>query len=97
MSPFRRILKSGQVKHPVGYSLLLLAVGMLVCMLTAVTISIEASNRAIREAERGQCESLQADVDAYREEPPVTKSGRNQLLSKERRIQALGCPKPKEG
>ena len=93
--PFRYVLKRAGVDHPVGYSLAMLALGMIVCMMAAVVISVRASERAIRESERGQCETIQADVDAYREEPPTTKAGRNQLRSKEDRLRDLGCPIPR--
>ena len=96
MSPFRRVFAQAGVNHPVGYSILLLAASMVVCMLAAVTISIKASNHAIRESERAQCESIQADVDAYVEVPPITRSGINQLRSKRELLQSLGCPRPKD-
>ena len=94
MSPFRYLFREAGVRHPVGYSLLLASTAMIVCMMTAVCISIRASDRAIRISERGQCDSLQADVDAYREEPPRTAAGIHQLRSKQERLRALGCPGP---
>lgn len=96
MSPFRRVFAQAGVNHPVGYSIILLAASMIVCMLAAVTISIKASEHAIRESERGQCESIQADVDSYLEVPPTTKAGWNQLRSKQERLAVLGCPVPKD-
>lgn len=94
--PFRYVLKKAGTEHPVGYSLAMLALGMIICMMAAVAVSVRASDRAIRESERGQCETIQADVDAYREEPPTTKAGKNQLRAKLARLTELGCPKPKE-
>ena len=69
---------------------------MLVCMVAAVKISVNASQQAIRKAEQGQCESLAADLDAYREEPPTTKSGKHLVATKQARylhLQQTGvCP-----
>jgi hypothetical protein len=92
MSPFRYILRRGGVEHPVGYSLLLLAASMIICMLAAVTISVHASERAIRKSEIQQCESVQSDVNAYLETPPTTEAGKNQLRTKERLLEKWGCP-----
>ena len=94
--PFRYFFRRAGVEHPVGYSLLLLAAGMIVCMAAAVTISVRASDKAIRASERRQCESVAADLAAYREAPPQTEAGRAQLRSKENLFRAWGCPKPKE-
>lgn len=77
------------------YLVACLAAGMLACMLASVCISVRASEQAIRKAEQGQCDGLQADVDAYREEPPITKSGKRQLQSKVDRLRALHCPEGK--
>lgn len=91
MSPFRYMFKQAGVQHPVGYAVVL----MLFSMFITMAVSIKVSEHAIRESERGQCESIQADVDAYLAEPPITKSGWNQLRSKQARLKALGCPVPK--
>lgn len=93
--PFRYLFRQAGVQHPVGYSILLLAAGMIVCMMAAVCISTRASDRAIRESQRAQCEAWQSDVDAYVEVPPVTRSGINQLRSKRELLQRFGCPVPK--
>jgi hypothetical protein len=95
--PFRYFFRRAGVEHPVGYSLLLLAAGMIVCMLAAVAISVRASDKAIRDSERMQCESVAADIAAYQEAPPQTDAGRAQLRSKENLYRAWECPKPKEG
>jgi hypothetical protein len=50
MSPFRRMLAARGASHPAAYSILIVIAGMLVCMVTAVTISVQASNRAIDKA-----------------------------------------------
>jgi hypothetical protein len=94
VSPFRYILKRGGVDHPVGYSLLLLAASMIVCMLAAVTISVRASDRAIRKSEIQQCESVQSDVDAYLATPPTTPAGWNQLRTKQRLLVKWECSHP---
>lgn len=95
--PFRRFYAARGVEHPLVYSMATLALGMLVCMIIAVTISVQASNRAIRESEQGQCDTLQADVDAYTEAPPATKAGIRQMQSKMERLKQLQCPKGREG
>lgn len=50
MSPFRKILAEHGVRHPAAYSILIVIAGMLVCMVTAVVISVQASNKAIDRA-----------------------------------------------
>jgi hypothetical protein len=94
--PFRRYFANRGAPHPLAYSMLTLAAGMLVCMIIAVTISVQASNRAIRESEQGQCETLQADVDAYTEVPPSSPAGIRQMQSKMERLRQLQCPKGRE-
>lgn len=95
--PFRYMLKRGGVDHPVGYSLAMLALGMIVCMLAAVVISVRASERAVRDSERRQCESVMSDVEAYLQTPPQTEAGRNQLRTKQDLMRLWGCPIPREG
>lgn len=68
----------------------MLAAGMLVCMLTAVTISINASKHAIREAEiqeeirsqesrRAACLVIITQHEVYTDpvSPPATATGKN--------------------
>jgi hypothetical protein len=94
--PFRYILKRGGVEHPVGYSLAMLALGMLVAMMVAVVISVRASERAVRESERRQCESIGADIRAYEVTPPQTPAGAGQLAAKRDLYRTWGCPTPSE-
>jgi hypothetical protein len=94
--PFRRLFRQAGVKHPVGYSLILLAMSMAVFMVAAVAISVRASDRAIRESERKQCESVASDVRAYEAAPPATEAGKAQLQSKRELLRAWGCPRPTE-
>ena len=75
-----------------GYSLLLAAAAMVVCMLAAVVISVQASERAVRESERKQCESVAADIKAYEDVPPATAAGKEQLRTKRALYQTWGCP-----
>lgn len=75
---------------------ILLSAAVIVCMLAAVCISTRASDRAIRESQRSQCEAWQSDVDAYIEVPPITKAGINQLRSKQELLRRFGCPVPKD-
>ncbi len=78
------------------YHLVLLAVASIFLMLTAVWISDRAAERAIRESERRQCESVMSDVLAYRAVPPTTEAGQAQLRSKEELLRIWGCPRPSE-
>lgn len=94
--PFRYFFKRAGVEHPIGYSLLLLAGAMIVCMMAAVVISTRASDRAVRESERRQCESVLSDILAYRAVPPTTEAGKNQLRTKEELYRVWGCPPPNE-
>ncbi len=94
--PFRYILKRGGVEHPVGYSLAMLAAGMLVSMMVAVIISVRASEKAVRDSERRQCENLAAEIRGYEIEPPRTPAGAEQLRAKVNLYQAWGCPVPSE-
>ncbi len=82
MSPFRRFLASRGARHPAAYSLLIVMAGCLVSALTAVAISIQASNKAIRVAEEqraaqaaqsraASCASFKTIRDAYLEDPPT--------------------------
>lgn len=74
------------------YLIVTFAVAMLICTLAGIEISLHYSRAAIEKAERGQCDSIQADLDAYREEPPTTKAGKHQVAAKQARFAALGCP-----
>ena len=92
--PFRYLFKKGGVDHPVGYSLLMLAGAMVVMMMAAVMISTEASDRAVRESERKQCESVTSDVHAFEVVPPVTQAGKAQLATKRELLIKWECPIP---
>jgi glucose dehydrogenase len=48
--PFRRWFTERGADHPAAYSMLTLALGMVVCMVIAVSVSISASNRNTRES-----------------------------------------------
>lgn len=96
MSPFRYMFKQAGVRHPVGYAIGLLAASVIVCMLATIAICTRITDHAIREAERRQCETIQADVDGYLEVPPVTRAGIKQLETKQERLKSLGCPVAKD-
>jgi hypothetical protein len=91
VSPFRQFFRQAGVQHPAAYSVIIMVLSMFITM----AVCIKVTEHAIRASERGQCESIQADVDAYLEEPPITASGWNQLRSKQARLRTLGCPVPK--
>lgn|SRR4051812_30995506 len=74
--PLRRFFAQRGLKHPAAYSSAALALGVLVCMAIAVTISVQASNRAIaqnigqeraaRESARlATCEVVLTQGDAF--------------------------------
>jgi hypothetical protein len=92
VSPFRYIFKQAGVQHPAAYSVIIMVLSMFITM----AVCIKVTEHAIHVSERGQCQSLQADVDAYLDEPPITASGWNQLRSKQARLRQLGCPVPKD-
>jgi hypothetical protein len=82
--PFRRWFAERGANHPVAYSMLTLALGMVVCMAIAVGISVQATKRAVaqermsREQQRGAaCTVINRINEAYTEDPPVTKAGVN--------------------
>jgi hypothetical protein len=57
--PFRKFYAGRGSNHPVAYSILTLAVGALACMVISVTISVTASNKAIRQNEAQEAEEAQ--------------------------------------
>jgi hypothetical protein len=69
MSPFRHVLAAHGVRHPAAYSILIVIAGMLVCMVTAVGISVQASNKAIDRALQVQHEqeARAAQLEAQRQ------------------------------
>ena len=92
MSPFRRILAERGARHPAAYSVLIVMAGMLVSMVVAVTISIQASNRAIKRQEQIRAEQTAASKaascafivtirDAYLEDPPSPPSKTYQTIT----------------
>jgi hypothetical protein len=85
--PFRRWFAERGAHHPVVYSMLTLAGGMLVCMVIAVGISVQASNRAIdrsiaqeraaREQQRAAaCVLIDTMIEVYSQPTPPTITGR---------------------
>lgn len=75
----------------------MLAAAMIVCMMAAVVISTRASDRAVRESERRQCEDLGAEIQGYQDVPPNTNAGREQLRAKRALYSAWECPAPMKG
>jgi uncharacterized protein YejL (UPF0352 family) len=74
--PFRRFFAERGAKHPTAYSMALLALGGVVSMMIAVTISVQASNRAIAqnraqeqkaqlEARRAACQVIVTQADVF--------------------------------
>jgi hypothetical protein len=59
--PFRRFFERRGVKHPVAYSNAMLALGVIMCMVIAVTASVQASNRALRAEQARERSSFQAE------------------------------------
>lgn len=54
MSPFRAVLAARGVRHPAAYSIMIVIAGCLMSMVVAVTISIQASNRAIARVQHAE-------------------------------------------
>lgn len=90
------------MEHPVGYSILLAAAAMVVCMLAAVSISVNASDRAIRqnqeqeeaqrkESRRAACLVIVSQDDAYRDPAPITTAGRKAAAAWAQLRQAFQC------
>lgn len=73
------------------------AAGTLASMMGAVAISVQASERAIRESERRQCSEIAAEVRGWQEQPPTTAAGQNQLRTKIELLRLWECPIPPEG
>lgn len=95
--PFRYSLRQAGSEHPIGYSLAMLAVGMIATMMAAVTISIQASDRALRQSELRQCESVASDVRTYLASSKLTEAGQNQLRAKQELLRIWGCPQSSKG
>lgn len=85
--PLRRYFAARGVKHPGAYSNLVLALGVLACMAIAVGVSVQASNRAVRQGlaqeraaeektKAATCLVIQRINNAYESEPPSTPAGR---------------------
>lgn len=80
--PFRRWLASRGIQHPGAYSMVMLALGVVVCMAVSVWISVQASNRAL-EREREQrnaarqatCMVVRRMIEVYSD--PTTPTGVN--------------------
>lgn len=85
------------MEHRIVYLACWFAAGTLASMMGAVVISVQASERAIRSSERRQCEAYAAEVRGYRELPPSTPAGQNQLRTKVELLKLWGCPIPPEG
>jgi hypothetical protein len=90
--PLRRWFARAGFKHPVAYSLATFALGMVVCMTIAVVISVQASNRAIRDSERRSCNALRAELGAYAETPPTAPAGINIMNAKREQYRIQHCP-----
>lgn len=86
--PFRQWFAKRGANHPAAYSMLTLALGMIACMAIAVGISVQASNRALRQSEgqqqmedeknrRATCVVVTQIENAYKAEPPTTAAGQN--------------------
>jgi hypothetical protein len=90
--PFRRWFARAGFKHPVAYSLATFALGMVMCMTIAVVISIQASNRAIRESEQRSCNALAAEIKVSQETPPSTKAGEALYRARLDQYRIQHCP-----
>lgn len=100
--PFRRFFAERGSAHPAVYSMLTLAAGMIACMVIAVTISVSASNRAIRQNQQQEAEQRRAARDAscylvrlqvkvFDENPPTTQTGRELAEAWREAARVYGC------
>jgi hypothetical protein len=100
--PFRRFFAERGSAHPVVYSMLTLAAGMIACMAIAVSISVSASNRAIRqnqqqqveqsrEAREATCYLVRLQVKVFDENNPITPTGRDLAEAWREAARVYGC------
>lgn len=86
--PLRRFFAQRGLKHPVAYSNATLALGVLMCMVIAISVPVHLNNRAL-ERERAQqnaaraatCEVVQTMAAVYNEVPPTTKTGKSAAVA----------------
>jgi len=93
--PFRRWFAHVGVKHPAAYSLATFALGMVMCMTIAVVISVQASNRAIRQSEMRACNALAAEIKVSQETPPASEAGRALYRARLDQYRIQHCPEGK--
>lgn len=84
-------------------SMLVVILGLLASMVAAVSVSVAASDRAIRENEernrqarveghRASCLLINSQVNVYREEPPMTPAGKKAAEAWEEMRRVFACP-----
>lgn len=63
--PFRRFFERRGAAHPVAYSAATLALGVVVCMAITTVVSVQASDRAVRQslAQERRAEARAAEVE----------------------------------
>ena len=68
--PLRKFFADRGANHPVAYSMLVLSLGMIACMAIAVVISVQASNRAIKQniAQERLVQQQKAEADRIAQE-----------------------------
>jgi hypothetical protein len=79
-------------RHPGWYTWAVLIGTSVVSAMLSIFISVQIAEKQRVESDRKQCASIQADVNAYREQASkLTEVGKAQLHSKEERLRQLGC------
>lgn len=93
--PLRHLFAARGARHPVAYSMLTLALGMVACMAIGVWVSISASNRAIHQNEVQ--EQRQEELDRLQEQAQNEKAKQATCLVVRRMIQVYDDPSTPTG
>ena len=73
----RRWFTERGVSHPGAYSSAVLALGVLMCMIIAVTVSVQVTERSRERNRAATCLVIKRMIVVYSEPTPVTETGRN--------------------
>lgn len=75
--PLRRWFARRGARHPAAYSNAVLALGVLMCMIIAVTVSVQMAERSRERNRAATCLVIRSMIVVYSEPDPVTETGRN--------------------
>lgn len=98
--PFRQFYRDRGSNHPVAYSILTLALGMLACMAISVIISVslfrqslQRERDALESNRRATCAVINAQAEAFRASEPVTDAGKRAAEAWENLAVRFNCTK----